>query len=289
MIRLRLLGYKGYFVLSNIIKYSEYISDVVIGRDKNVQNDYYEEIKQLCIENRISFYDRTKEPKCEATYSVSIGWRWLSYDNNASIIVFHDSLLPKYRGFNPLVTALINGDEFIGVTCLLGSEEYDTGDIIAQQKMRIEHPAKIKTVIENISPLYLELMILFLEKIKNKKSIETKRQDERLATYSLWRDESDYFIDWEWSSEKIKRHIDAVGYPYTWAKTKLNNQVLIIKDASVVKDVNIENRVAGKVLFKNKNGLTIVCGEGLLLVKDFYTSDNDCYDYQNQFRLKFHK
>lgn len=289
MIRLRLLGYKGYFVLSNILKYSAYLDDVVIARDRNVQNDYYEEIKQLCVENGILFYDRTKEPECNSSYSISIGWRWLSSDNKAQIIVFHDSLLPKYRGFNPLVTALINGDRFVGVTCLFGSGEYDRGRIIGQKKMEVQYPVKIKTVIEDISLLYLELMIDFLTKIESKQPITGQEQNEQSATYSLWRDDADYYIDWTWDADKIKRHIDAVGYPYAGAKTLLDNQELTIKDAGIVDDVKIENRDVGKVIFKNENGLVIVCGKGLLLVKDFYTSNGELFNYENKFRLKFKK
>lgn len=287
MIRLRLLGYKGYFVLSNILSYSAFIDDVVIACDKNVQDDYYEEIKHLCIDNNISYYDRTNEPECNSVYSIAIGWRWLSSDKNARIIVFHDSLLPRYRGFNPLVTALINGDSYVGVTCLLGSGEYDRGAIISQRRMKVDYPAKIQNVIENISPLYLDLMIDFLNKIEKKQPIRGEEQDEQLATYSLWRDQSDYYIDWDWDADKIKRHIDAVGYPYAGAKTLLDDQELIIKEASIVDDVKIENRKIGKVIFKRENGLVIVCGKGLLLVKDFYTSNNELFNYENKFRLKF--
>ena len=57
--------------------------------------------------------------------------------DKSKLIVFHDSVLPKLRGFNPLVTSLINGYEEIGVTVLYGTEDFDRGEIILQKKVNI--------------------------------------------------------------------------------------------------------------------------------------------------------
>ena len=42
--------------------------------------------------------------------------------NSENLIVFHDSLLPKYRGFAPLVSQLINGEEYLGVTAIFTND-----------------------------------------------------------------------------------------------------------------------------------------------------------------------
>jgi methionyl-tRNA formyltransferase len=57
------------------------------------------------------------------------------------LVVFHDSILPQYRGFNPLVSALINGDSRVGVTAM-GTDEFDKGDIIGQRTIAINIPSK---------------------------------------------------------------------------------------------------------------------------------------------------
>lgn len=44
----------------------------------------------------------------------------------------HASLLPKYRGAAPIQWAVINGDEFTGVTTMRMDEGVDTGDMIAR-------------------------------------------------------------------------------------------------------------------------------------------------------------
>lgn len=286
MLRVNVLGYKGFFVLSNLSKeHYSLIDEVVIAKDKSTQNDYFNESVTFCNSVGLKWFERNKEPICKSQYIILIGWRWLITDTS-QLVIIHDSLLPKYRGFNPLVTALINGDENIGATCISGHSEYDRGDILGQKKIKITYPIKIQSAIEKISDLYVELLNDLFYSIKEK-SLESVPQDEKNATYSLWRDEDDYAIDWRMDSEKIKRFIDAVGFPYLGAKTKLDDAYYRVFDAEVIPDVEIENRVAGKVIFKDLNGLTIVCGKGLIKIKKLYHSDGTLLDYSNKFRLKF--
>ena len=49
----------------------------------------------------------------------------------------HDSLLPKYTGFSPLIWALINGEEEVGLTAHLMDEELDAGDIVLQRSTTV--------------------------------------------------------------------------------------------------------------------------------------------------------
>jgi methionyl-tRNA formyltransferase len=89
-------------------------------------------------------------------------------------------------------------------------------------------------------------------------------QDEKAATYSLWRDEDDYRIDWSHDAAVIKRFIDAVGYPYHGACSNLDGTLTRILDASVEPDVKIEQRVPGKVMFVRDGWPIVTCGTGML-------------------------
>ena len=51
-------------------------------------------------------------------------------------INLHASLLPKYRGYLPLVSQLINGEKTIGVTSFIANEGIDEGNIIFKSKKR---------------------------------------------------------------------------------------------------------------------------------------------------------
>jgi methionyl-tRNA formyltransferase len=286
MINIYLIGEKGYVSLKSLEKcFYRFIDTVIVGKDSNVINDFSFQTIEFCKSNNLNYLVQNKTvANSSAIYSIAIGWRWLIRDDS-KLIVLHDSLLPKMRGFNPLVTALINGDSEIGISAIFGTEDFDRGDIILQKKNQIEYPIKIKTAIERISILYGNAMNeLFL--LIQHNNLKSTAQDESLATYSLWRDNEDYKIDWNKDSEYISRFIDAVGYPYNGAYTTLNNSKVFIKDSFVSEDVIIENRNPGKVLFKKNNQLYIVCGRGLLCVEDLYDIDGNKIQITN-FRLRF--
>lgn len=50
----------------------------------------------------------------------------------------HPSLLPKYRGPSPIQTALLNGDEKIGISIMKLDEEVDHGPILIQTEMDLD-------------------------------------------------------------------------------------------------------------------------------------------------------
>lgn len=271
-IGLYLLGEKGFRVLESILESfgSHHISFVVIGLDKNIKNDYYLEIEDTCAKHGVIKYNRNEEIKDIATISFAVGWRWIikKHDN---LIVLHDSILPKYRGFSPLVNMLINGEEKIGVTALYASMEYDRGDIISSESVNINYPIKVDDAISLVSELYSRIVIKIISDIVNNKRIEAFSQIDDDATYSIWRDENDYNIDWNKSAIYIKRFVDSVSHPYKGAKTYFNGNCIRVHDIEIIEDVTVEDREnnIGKQIWTHQGKPVIICGQGLALLKDF--------------------
>jgi len=286
---LYLLGEKGFVVLCELLKSfnSQNISFICIGTDKNIAIDYFEEIKKLCIEKRIDWFRRQDILNIKADYTFAVGWRWIINDSE-NLIVLHDSLLPKYRGFAPLVNMLINGEERIGVTALMASSEYDCGKIINQKSIEISYPITIQQAIEIISPLYAEVVCLICRNLKESIVLNAFVQDESLATYSLWRDESDYDIDWNLTSEQIIRFINAVSYPYAGASTYYKNNKIRIMSATKIDNVYVIDRKqhVGKCIFKRKNKLVIICGEGLVQLNEVFESNTSLLFESFSFRTR---
>jgi methionyl-tRNA formyltransferase len=262
---------KGFEVLSKLISYGKDISAVVSAQDKNLLNDYFKDIKQLCQTNDIAFYERRENyiDRIKADYIITLGWRWLikgKLQNN--LIVSHDSLLPKYRGFSPLVNMLIKGEDDIGVTFLFASKEYDSGEIIIQKKQRIEYPIKIINAIKIVSELFLEGVLEIYEKIERGEKLKSIPQEETKATYSVWRNEDDYLINFHESSENIKRFIDAVGYPYKGASSFIGKRKVRILDAEIYEEKCLESRDIGKVLFIKNKKPVVICKEGMIVFNE---------------------
>jgi methionyl-tRNA formyltransferase len=242
------------------------VATVVTARDASVAKDYRDEIAALCGAAGVPCFDRNDAFTLGTPYAFAIGWRWLIATSTSRLVVFHDSLLPRFRGFNPLVSALLNGESRLGVTALFASEEYDRGDVIAQASCDIAYPMLVRDAIDRLVPLYQRLAVDIAGHIRRGDALVGTPQDEATASYSLWRDEEDYRLDWTRSAGELRRHVDAVGFPYQGASTLVDGKLARILRAQDLPDVRVENRVPGKVIFVSDGVPVVVCGHGLLRV-----------------------
>lgn len=290
-ITLYLMSKKGLEVLKALIQanFKSLISEIIVGRDNHIDNDYADDIIELCKLHDIRHFERNENFEINSDYSVAISWRWLIPMSVSRLIVLHDSLLPKYRGFAPLVSMLFNQEKEFGVTAIFAGEEYDKGEIIAQSATPVNYPIKIAEAIDLISENYVELVTGIFATLAKGELLTSVPQDETQATYSLWRDEDDYLIDWTMDSKEILNLVNAVGAPYKGAVAYMNGKYKVrILEAEIFPDVKIENRNSGKVIFINEGSPIVVCGSGLLKIVTM-TDDKtkaDCLPLKH-FRTRF--
>ena len=223
---------KGYTVLQQAVKQNaDSIGCVVSFPETNVIKSWHEDIFALCRQNGIRFClwqdiknDIEKFVRDGGFYTaVAVSWKYLiplsiNKYMNCGLIVFHDSLLPRYRGFAPTPTAILNGETEIGVTALFATEEVDRGDILLQRKMSVSRDQYMQEIITRQAGLYGEMFCTLMTGLR-KGSLTAKKQDERLASYSIWRSPEDCEIDWTKPAEQIYDFIRAVGAPYPGAYT----------------------------------------------------------------------
>lgn len=270
-LRLYVSGKKGFSVLKTIANTDRSaIADVVYAGDPGVTDDFSHEIKRLCNHHNIAAFARKEARAGNHAFSFCAGWKWIISDHKARTLVIHDSVLPKYRGFNPLVTALINGDKEIGATLFEASYDNvpDSGPILISKKLSIDYPLKIEKAIDLIAETYTSITKEFLSGNIVKTLGNAEKQNEALASYSLWRDGEDYWIDWEGDSKTLERFVDAVGYPYEGAKTRFQGQEVTISEVSQSGDLRISNRDSGKVIRIENGNPVVVCGSGLLTIRE---------------------
>jgi len=292
-VTLFVMTYRGYATLLEVVNEvsSLNVVQVVTARDSALQKDYCDEIKTFCVNQGIPVYERGDQYKISTDWVIAVAWRWMIDPFNFKLIVFHDSLLPKYRGFAPVVNALIKGDTEIGVTAVCVKEEavgYDTGEIVAQKKIGIKYPIKVRSVLDMVAVLYQELVHEVASNLVS--GLATVLQQEDQATYSVWRDGEDYRIDWSQSSEEICRFVDAVGYPYLGATTNIGDLLVRVEDCEVYPDVKVELREkhVGKVLFMVDDRPVVICGKGLLRLKSaFYDIGGYSIFPLKKFRTRF--
>lgn len=283
------LGLKGLSVVKGLFESAANPSIFcVIGQDSAIVDDYSAELVAYCEANSIGYsfrgFDYTAN---DYDFVFAVGWRWIIGDvQEKKLIVFHDSLLPRYRGFAPLVNALLNRESEVGVSALFGASEYDRGDIIDQIRMSVNYPTSIGSELGRISNLYSELAVSVLTGLA-KGGVVGVPQDERAATYSLWRDDRDYEINWSNAASEIEHFISCVGFPYLGATSELNGEVIRIVRARAVEDVKIENRYPGKVIFVRDGLPIVVCGKGLLMIEDARDCEGGALLPLKSFRSRF--
>lgn len=267
MLTLFVMTEKGLaFTEQAVSHFKTIIAEVVIGQDSATTNDYSAEIAEVCAKAGVKHGVRKDFQGITSEYAMAISWRWLIDHPAQKLIVFHDSLLPKYRGFAPLVNALINGESSVGVSAIFGASEYDRGDIIHQTAVPIRYPITIAEAITAVSECYLHSGMAVLETLASGEPLTAKAQDHSEASYSLWRDDEDYRIDWNQSASRIRRMIDAVGEPYKGAICQIDGISARVIAAEELEDVQVENRTAGKVIFIEDGMPVVVCGTGLLKI-----------------------
>lgn len=86
------------------------------------------------------------------------------------IINIHPSLLPLYKGINSIERAYENQDEEIGVTIHFVNEEVDGGEILAQDKFKVDYNKSLDEITEQVHELehrlYPETLIELLKENK---------------------------------------------------------------------------------------------------------------------------
>ena len=238
---------------------------VVSVRDPGTLDDGFDAIQDMARAAGIPFFERAEAPP-DGGHGLLVAWRWL-IDPFERVVVLHDSLLPRYRGFAPLVTSLLNAEPEIGVTAVWAAREFDAGPVIGRRRIAITYPLTIREALARLQPLYQELAVEIVEAIVAGATLPAQAQDDRAATYSLWRDEEDYWMDWTRDAGFLRRFVDALGYPYRGAKSRLNGAVVSVLAVEEVPDVVVEIRQPGKVLFVRAGCPVVVCGQGLLLIR----------------------
>ncbi|HKN55302.1 MAG TPA: methionyl-tRNA formyltransferase [Amycolatopsis sp.] len=168
----------------------------------------------------------------------------------------HDSLLPAYAGFSPLIWALINGEPEVGVTAHMMDGELDAGAIVLQRAIPVG-PADTTTdlfhrTVDLIAPITAEAIKLIEE------GFTPVSQDRSKASFFHKRAKRDSLIDWTWPAEDLERFVRALSDPYPNAFTYHRGQELRVLKASVSK--GHYGGTPGRIFIKEGDGVVIVAG-----------------------------
>lgn len=169
----------------------------------------------------------------------------------------HDSLLPAFTGFSPVIWSLISGASHTGLTAHLMDGELDTGDVLVQHSVEIT-PTSTGTSLVLAT---LDLVPGVLNEALDQLEFGTAKpvpQDLSRRTFFHKRCERDGQVDWNWPAQDIERLIRALSDPYPNAYTYFRGQRLRLISARVSRCRY--GGTPGRVFIEEDGGMVIVAG-----------------------------
>jgi methionyl-tRNA formyltransferase len=169
----------------------------------------------------------------------------------------HDSLLPAFTGFSPVIWSLISGATHTGLTAHLMDEELDTGDVLVQRSVEITPESTGTGLVLATLDLVPDVLHDALDQIEFG-TAEPVPQDLSRRTFFHKRSDRDGLVDWNWSASHIERLIRALSDPYPNAHTYFRGERLRLISARVSRCHY--GGTPGRVFIEEDGGMVIVAG-----------------------------
>lgn len=246
----------------------------VIGAKKN--HPTYNDFKDFVLARGLNFieYDSLKDEKfLETIRDLNADIAVVSSFNykitkalldcvKDGFINIHPSLLPDYRGKNPYSSVIINDEKQTGVTLHFMDEEFDTGDIIIQEKMPIHSRETMGTLFNRLNFLGFEMVLRTLKKYEVA-AIPRRKQPVKPTIEAGSFTERELFIDFNKPVLDIERFVRALN-PFLGASSIFRNTVVKIYAVNAIKGKFDDGNSVGTIVKIDEDGFYIKAKDGLI-------------------------
>lgn len=175
----------------------------------------------------------------------------------------HASLLPRYRGPNPIRWALLKGETESGISVMLMDEGVDTGPLLGQQKIVIEDKDTYSSLLLKLGVLGGKMVRSILPLWKSRDIVPYPQEGE--VSYAPMMTKEMALISWEEGARDIVNRIRAFAfqpgaYTFLWGKRiKILEAFLFEEKGNAFPPGTIINVKKGK-------GVIVQTGYGTVLV-----------------------
>ena len=250
------------------------------GRGLKIKNS---PVKDYAIKNNISFYQPKNLKNLDfievikdlnPDFIIVVAFRMIPESiwkiPKFGTINLHASLLPNYRGSAPINWVLINNENQTGITSFFIDENIDTGDILFQQKIKIDERINAGDLHDRLQYLAAEVTEKTIEGIlKNElKPVKQVTISNLKTAYKF--DKKNIQIDWDNDALSIYNKIRGLD-PFPGARTTLylnlekeEKKLLIYKSDYIVEK---HNNKTGNVIVSD-GVLKISCNNGYVIIKE---------------------
>src|SRR5574344_158792 len=179
-------------------------------------------------------------------------------------INLHVSLLPQYRGANPIQQAIIEGCSKTGICTMITVLELDAGDICLKEEIKIGENTNCVDLFEEVSakaPRLIEDTIFGLYN----KTLKPKAQGKEGISFAPKLKKEDCKINWENSAKDLHNFVRGI-YNFPSAYFKFGDKIIKIQETSFNLDEKTSKN-CGEVLDVSKEGIKVATKYGILLIK----------------------
>ncbi|WP_373532370.1 methionyl-tRNA formyltransferase [Vampirovibrio sp.] len=189
----------------------------------------------------------------------------------------HASLLPEFRGANPIQQAILQGKSQTGITTMLTELGVDTGPMLLKHTLTIGPEETMGQLTERLSESAGPLLVDTLVGMVNG-SVQPEVQAHELATHAPKCQKEDAILDWQASADQLQLKIRAFN-PAPGAATFLEGErVKLLKvrtyqppaadhspdQSSDQSEEMINTGQPGQILAIIETGLLVQTGQGTL-------------------------
>ncbi|MGC4190151.1 MAG: methionyl-tRNA formyltransferase [Thermomicrobiales bacterium] len=193
-----------------------------------------------------------------AAFGMILG-KWILDLPARGCVNLHASILPAYRGANPISSAILNGDEETGVTLMRMDRGLDTGDILDIARTPVLTADTTDVLTARLANLAASLLAGNLNSLLDG-SIAAAPQPEG-ATLTRQLVKADGWIDWTGPASAIERQVRAMWpWPRTWT-TLPDGTMMQIHRVTVAASPTRSAAAPGTML----DGGCVACGNGTTL------------------------
>jgi methionyl-tRNA formyltransferase len=179
-------------------------------------------------------------------------------------INLHASLLPKYRGADPIRAALLNGDETTGITTMVTVYNLDEGDTLLFQKIPLTQNTNAIELTEQVAKLAPVLIVETLDKLLTRELVP-KPQDSVGVSYVRKIEKEAREIYWGENANCLHNKIRAFAGNLD-ARSRFKGKIIKFLKSSVVEYVSAGD--LGIVMDISKKGILVRCGTDALLITE---------------------
>jgi len=176
-------------------------------------------------------------------------------------INLHASLLPKYRGANPLQRAIIDGEKQTGICTIITELGLDCGDVCLKEPIEISETlncVQLFDIVADKSPEMIEKTLIGLVE----KTIIPEKQCEDGVCMACKLSKDECKIDWSKSAKDIHNLVRGI-YQCPSAYFNFNDKIVKVLETEVLNGKGTE----GEFINVSKDGIEVACGDGSLLLK----------------------